>query len=81
MPLADSLIWKVRVGVHDGKGRVVFNSIPAGGVLYRVTADADPLPATFKPDSGFPSRQGSVPHRVRRGQGPSGLLGNSSDGH
>ena len=56
MPLTDSLIRKVRVGVHDGKGRVVFNLIPAGRVPYRVTAEADQLAVTFKPGSGLTSR-------------------------
>jgi len=56
MPLNDSLIRKVRVGVHDGKVRVVFDVIPARGVPYRVTAEADQLTVTFKPGSGFPSR-------------------------
>jgi len=74
MPSTDSLIRNVRRGVYDGKGRVALSLMPAGGVPYRVTAEADQLAATFKSGSGFPSRQGSVSHRVRRGQGPSGLL-------
>ena len=56
MLLNDPLIRKVRVGVHDGKVRVVFDVIPAGGVPYRVDAVADNLGVTFKPGSGFPSR-------------------------
>lgn len=56
MLLNDSLIRRVRVGVHDGKVRVVFDVIPAGGAPYRVEAEADKLAVTFKPGSGFPSR-------------------------
>ncbi len=56
MLLNDSLIRRVRVGVHDGKVRVVFDVIPAGGVPYRIEAEADKLAVTFKPGSGFPSR-------------------------
>jgi type IV pilus assembly protein PilQ len=56
MLLNDSLIRKVRVGVHESKVRVVFDVIPARGVPYRVEAEADKLAVTFKPGSGFPSR-------------------------
>jgi len=56
MLLNDSLIRKVRVGVHEGKVRVVFDVIPARGVPYRVEAQADKLAVTFKPGSGLPSR-------------------------
>ena len=56
MLLNDSLIQKVRVGVHESKVRVVFDVIPARGVPYRVEAQADKLAVTFKPGSGFPSR-------------------------
>jgi hypothetical protein len=56
MLVNDSLIRKVRVGVHDGKVRVVFDVIPAAGVPYRVEAEADELAVTFTPGSGFPSR-------------------------
>jgi len=56
MLLNDSLIRKVRVGVHDGKVRVVFDVIPVGGVPYVVEAEAEKLAVTFKPGPGFPSR-------------------------
>jgi type IV pilus assembly protein PilQ len=53
--LNDSLVRKVRVGVHEGKVRVVFDVIRAAGVPYRVKAEADELAVTFKPGSGFPA--------------------------
>jgi hypothetical protein len=56
MLLNDSLIRKVRVGLHDGKVRLVFDLIPAGGVPYRIAAEGDHLTVTFMPGSGFPSR-------------------------
>jgi type IV pilus assembly protein PilQ len=56
MRLNHPLVRKVRVGVHDGKVRVVFDLIPAGGVPYRIAAEGDQLAVTFKPGSGFPSR-------------------------
>jgi hypothetical protein len=54
--LNDALVRKVRVGVHEGKVRVVFEVTPAEGVPYRVEAEAEKLAVTFKPGSGFPSR-------------------------
>jgi len=56
MLLDDALVRKVRVGVHEGKVRVVFDVIPAGGVPYRVKAEVDKPAVTFKLGSGFPSR-------------------------
>lgn len=56
MLLNNALVRTVRVGVHEGKVRVVFDVIPAGGVPYRVEAEADKLAVTFKPGSGFLSR-------------------------
>src|SRR5512139_4065843 len=54
MLLDDPLVRKVRVSVHEGKVRVVFDVIHSGGVPYRVEAEVDKLAVTFKPGSGFP---------------------------
>jgi len=54
--LNDSLVRKVRVGVHESKVRVVFDVTPARGVPYRIEAEANKLTVTFKPGSEFPSR-------------------------
>lgn len=87
MLLDDPLVRKVRVGVHEGKVRVVFDVIHSGGVPYRVEAEVDKLAVTFKPGSGFPLvrvqslTEFDLAHlspaslcRMRAGRNPSGVV-------
>ena len=48
------LVEKIRVGLHEGKVRVVFDLIPEGGIPYEVSSESNRLHVTFTPGNGFP---------------------------
>jgi hypothetical protein len=54
LPLANPLVAKVRVGLHEDRVRLVFDLISRETVSYQVDSQGDQLVVTFRSGSGFP---------------------------